>query len=371
MPKVPFNDLKLQLDTLQPQMGNAIQSIIERTAFVGGSEIAAFETEFAAYCEVAGAVGVGNGTDAIEIALWILGVGSGDEVIVPSHTFIASAEPIVRLGATPVFVECDAAFYTIDVEACRRAVTKRTKAIIAVHLYGQPCDMDPINEIAKEYGLKVVEDAAQAHGARYKGRRVGTLGDIATFSFYPGKNLGAYGDAGAIVSNDLALLDRARRIANHGRAKNEKFNHSRIGCNSRLDGIQAAVLRVKLQHLDKWNERRRAVAARYSAGLKDVVQVPVDPNYAESVYHLYVIQSQDRDKLRDALGEEDIQTGLHYPVAVHQHGGFRDYFQDEEISLPVTEQAVSRILSLPIFPKITDEQIDCVIAAVHKHEASA
>lgn len=367
MTKVPFNDLKLQLDTMQPEMGEAIQSVINRSAFVGGAEVSSFEEEFATYCDAVGAVGVGNGTDAIEIALWVMGIGPGDEVIVPAHTFIASAEPVVRLGATPVFVECDPKYYNIDVDACADAVTDRTKAIIAVHLYGQPCDMDPINEIAAKHGIKVLEDAAQAHGARYKGRRVGTLGDAATFSFYPGKNLGAYGDGGAIVSSDSEFLDAARRIANHGRGKNEKFNHSRIGCNSRLDGLQAAVLRVKLRRLDRWNERRREIASRYSASLRDIVQVPVDANSVESVYHLYVIQTEDRDRLRKALAQDGIQCGLHYPIAVHQHQGFREFFSGKQISLPATEAAVSRILSLPIFPELTDDQIDYVSAAIRKH----
>src|SRR5437588_1288905 len=300
MSQIPLGGLYDQYQTIKPEIDAAIENIISTSAFVGGDDVRKFEAEFAAYCEAKACVGVGNGTDAIYLTLRAMGIGTGDEVITVAHTFIATSEAISMTGARPVFVDIREDTMLMDPALIEKAITPRTKAIVAVHLYGQPCDMDAIMQIAEGHGLKVIEDAAQAHGARWRGRRVGSMRDRAWFSFYPGKNLGAFGDAGAVVSNDTELIERIRMLANHGRL--EKYTHKMEGVNSRLDGLQAAILRVKLRHLDDWNESRRRHADFYFEALTGGdLQMPVVHEHAEPVWHLFVLRVSDRAGLQAAL----------------------------------------------------------------------
>ncbi len=362
--KVPFNNLKTQYETLKPEMDAAIQSVIDRTAFVNGPDIAQFEAAFGAFCGGGECAGVANGTDGVELALRACDIGPGDEVILPAMTFIATAEPVHLMGAVPVLVDVDAKTYNIDVGAIEAAITPKTKAIIAVHLYGQPADMDPINAIAAKHGLKVIEDAAQAHGAEYKGRRVGILGNIASFSFFPGKNLGAYGDGGAVVSRNPDMVDTVRRYRDHGRLPQEKFGHRIIGRNSRLDTIQAAVLSVKLPYLDGWNARRREIAAIYDERLSGLVELPHNLADVTPVYHLYVIQTDNRDDLRAKLGEMNVASGTHYPEPIHLHEGMLNHYDYAKGQFLNAESMAKRILSLPVFPDMSLDQThyvcDCI-----------
>src|SRR5882724_2849794 len=335
MNNIPLVGLYDQYQTIKPEIDAAIEDIINRSAFVGGDDVRNFETEFAAYCETVGCVGVGNGTDAIYLTLRAMDIGTGDEVITVAHTFIAPSEAISMTGARPVFIDIKEDTMLMDPDLLEAAITPHTKAIIPVHLYGQPCEMDSIIEIAERHGLKVIEDAAQAHGARWRGRRVGSIGDAACFSFYPGKNLGAFGDAGAVVSNDLELLEKVRMVANHGRL--EKYTHKMEGVNSRLDGLQAAILRVKLRHLDNWNESRRRHADFYFEALTGGdLQMPVVHEHAEPVWHLFVVRVSDRAGLQAELKQEGIATGVHYPVPLHRQPAYEDLGIAQE-SLPVTE----------------------------------
>lgn len=355
-------DLKAQYDTIQNEITEAIQSVIDSSAFVGGNVVREFEKEFAAYCDVKACVGVGNGTDAIYLTLRAMGIGPGDEVITVAHTFIATSEAISMTGAHPVFVDIKEDTMLMDPSLIEKAITPRTKAIVAVHLYGQPCDMDAIMQIAERHGLKVIEDAAQAHGARWRGRRVGSIGDAACFSFYPGKNLGAFGDAGAVVSNDVELMDKVRMVANHGRL--EKYTHKMEGVNSRLDGLQAAILRVKLRHLDNWNESRRRHADFYFEALTGGdLQMPVVHEHAEPVWHLFVVRVSDRAGLQAALKQEGIATGVHYPVPLHRQPAYEDLGVPRE-SLPVTELVAGRVVSLPMYPELTPAQMETIVNAI-------
>jgi len=363
MAAIPLVDLHAQYRSIKGEIDDAIAGVLGRCDFIGGAAIKEFEQEFATYCGAAACVGVANGTDALYLALRTLGVGAGDEVITVAHTFIATAEAISLTGADPVFVDVDDATMLIDPDAIEAAVTPRTRAIVPVHLYGQPCDMDRIMDIARRHGLKVVEDAAQAHGARWKGRPIGTFGDAATFSFYPGKNLGAYGDGGAVVSNDAAFIERVRMLANHGRL--EKYTHQIEGVNSRLDTLQAAVLRVKLRHLDGWNAARRRWAAAYDERLRGIggLRLPTVGTDAESVFHLYVIRVPRRDELLDALKRAGISGGVHYPLPLHRQPAF-ERRAAAKVSLPVTEAAAERILSLPLYPELDEATIDRVCRAL-------
>lgn len=359
---IPLVDLKAQYLSIQSEIDAAIQTIIERSAFIGGDDVKRFEAEFTEYCSARACVGVGNGTDAIFLALRALGIGPADEVITVAHTFIATAEAISAVGAQPVFVDIREDTMLIDPDAIEAAITPRSRAIIPVHLYGQPCEMDRIGEIARRHGLKVIEDAAQAHGARWNGQRVGSLGDIACFSFYPGKNLGAYGDGGAVVSQDESLIGRVRMLANHGRR--EKYTHEIIGINSRLDGLQAAILRVKLRHLDEWNAMRRRHAAHYMQGLADCsVTLPAVHPHAEPVWHLFVVRVSDREDLRAKLKQQTIETGVHYPLPLHRQPAYRETDRFNR-HLKTTERIAEQVLSLPLYPEITREQLDCVIGNV-------
>lgn len=358
--RVPFADLGLLHEPLKAEISRAIDGVIERNAFIGGAEIEGFECEFAAFCGGGAAAAVGNGTDAIMLALIAAGINAGDEVILPAQSFIATAEPVITLGARPILVDVDEGACLIDCDQLEAAITERTRAIMPVHLYGQPADMGAINALARKHGLKVIEDAAQAHGASYGGVRTGLLGDVAAFSFYPGKNLGAYGDAGCVTSDNLEWIERVRSLRNHGRSAGRKFEHDEVGYNCRMDTLQAAILTIKLRHLESWTENRRVVARRYDELLAGVVKTPKLFPGREHVFHLYVIQLDRRDEVREKLRERGISTGVHYPHPIHQHSGFKIAVGDQSGQFPVAERAARRILSLPIFPGISDEEIEYV-----------
>lgn len=359
---IPFVDLKAQYETLKDEMTEAIRGVLNSAQFVGGEALASFERDFAAYCQVHYARGVANGTDALHLALRALGIGYGDEVITTAHTFIATAAAIVATGARPVFVDIDPDTYTIDPTMIERAVTDRTRAIIAVHLFGQPADMGPIKDIARRRGLYIVEDAAQAHGAEYRGVRTGALGDVACFSFYPAKNLGAYGDGGAVTTNSAAIAERIERLRDHGRTTH--YSHAEIGFNSRLDALQAVVLQIKLRHLDEWNTDRRRAAEWYAAELaQSGLKTPFVRTGSTHVYHLYVIATNERDALRIKLDEAGVATGIHYPLPLHlqpalKHLGYR------QGDLPCCEAMAARSLSLPMFPELTRDQVRRIAAIV-------
>lgn len=359
---IPLVDLQVQYRALSEEINRAVQAVMERGDFILGSEVSAFEEEFAAYCGARYAVGLANGTDALHLCLRACGIGRGDEVITAANSFIASASAISFTGATPVFADVDPRTCTIAPRAIEAAITPRTRAIVPVHLYGHPADMDPILAIARRHGLIVVEDACQAHGAEYKGRRVGSLGDAAAFSFYPGKNLGAYGDGGAATTNDPDVAERLRMLRNYG--QRVKYQHDFLAFNSRLDTLQAAILRVKLRYLDAWNERRRQAAALYTARLAPQgVSTPCVSPDVQHVFHLYVIRWRERDALLHALNRQGIGAGIHYPVPIPQQKAYCGLgYQPGDF--PVTEALCREVLSLPIFPEITPEQIEAVCAAV-------
>jgi dTDP-4-amino-4,6-dideoxygalactose transaminase len=359
--QVPFVDLKAQYREIKAEIDEAIAAVISDSAFVSGKYAKQFEAAFADYIGVKHCIGVGNGTDALFVALASLGIGAGDEVITAANTFIATSEAITQTGAEPVFVDPDPATYNIDVTKIEAAVTPRTKAIVPVHLYGQPADIDPILEIAKRHNLMVVEDAAQAHGAAYNGQNVGRFGICACYSFYPGKNLGAYGDAGAVVTSDDELARRIRMFADHG--SDRKYTHDFEGVNSRLDGIQAAVLNVKLKHLDEWTARRRAVAARYDSALKDPVITPKVMDSVRHVYHLYVVRVQNREEVQEKLAAQGIASGIHYPISLPFQPAYRRLGARPE-DFPVAYGQMGQLLSLPMHGSMSDEQADFVIAGL-------
>jgi len=361
--RVPFIDLEAQHRPLRAEFDRAIAEVIDSGAFAGGPFVEKFESEFASYCGSDHAIGVGSGTEALWLALLASGIGPGDEVITVANTFIATVEAILYCGARPVFVDIDPCTYTMDPAELEAAVTPRTKAIIPVHLFGQTADMDPILQFARERGLLVIEDAAQAQGARYKGRIAGTLGDAGCFSFYPGKNLGAFGEAGAVITNDLELKEKIRMLRDHGQVR--KYHHSMIGWNCRMDGVQAAVLTVKLRHLDRWNSLRRAHAADYDKAFKDTDQVasPLIASYAEPIYHIYAVRITDRDEALWALNNKGIQCGIHYPVPVHLQEACRNLGYPAG-SLPATEKVARELISLPMFPELTRVQKEMVVLAV-------
>jgi dTDP-4-amino-4,6-dideoxygalactose transaminase len=356
---VPFVDLKAQYRAIAAEVEEAMHRVVADADFILGADVEFFEREFADFCEAEYAVGLDSGTSALELALRAHGVGEGDEVITVSHTFIATAAAISYTGARPVLIDIDPDTYNIDVAQIEAAVTPRTKAIVPVHLYGQAADLDPILSIARKHNLIVIEDACQAHGARYKGKSVGAVGDAGCFSFYPGKNLGAYGDAGMIVTNSKELADKVRLLRNYGQP--QKYQHVIMGYNRRLDSLQAAVLRAKLRHLDDWNASRRRAARLYDEMLKDVDEVRT-PYYAEEsvhVYHLYVIQHPKRDQLLKYLKDQGVFAGLHYPTPVHLQPCY-EHLAKPPGSFPFTEAAASRVISLPMFAEITEEQIEYV-----------
>jgi dTDP-4-amino-4,6-dideoxygalactose transaminase len=356
--QIPFLDLKSQYEAIKEDIDEAIAKVIKEAAFVGGEYVKRFEEEFAGFCQAKYCVGVGNGTDALFIALKALGVGKGDEVITAANSFIATSEAITMTGARVVFVDCDPQTYNIDVKKIPIAITPQTKAIIPVHLHGQPADMVTLLRIAKEYDLFLVEDAAQAHAAEINGQRVGSLGQVACFSFYPGKNLGAYGDGGAIVTNDEELAIRCRMIANHGRVK--KYDHNFEGVNSRLDGLQAAILSVKLKHLEDWTKKRRDLADIYKKFLHDSeVIIPVEAVGVKHVYHLYVARVLRRDTIQAALKGKGINTGIHYPIALPNLKAY-EYLGYKPKDFPIATQCSKEILSLPIYPELSRAQIQYI-----------
>ena len=354
--KVPFLDLKAQHRILADELQAAIQEVVDSAAFSGGPYVAAFENDFAAYCGSRFAVGVGSGTDALWLALLALGIGPGDEVVTVSSTFMATAEAISFCGARPVFVDVDEQTYTMDPALLETAITSRTKAIIPVHLFGQMADMDAILDVAKRHNLPVIEDACQAHGAEYIGRKAGTMGTMGCFSFYPGKNLGAFGEAGAVVTDHPELAGRLQVLRDHGQKR--KYHHSAIGWNARMDGVQGAVLRTKLKHLDAWNAARQCHAHSYREHLKGIEEVilPTEAEYAAHVYHLFAVRVANRDDVIKALAECGVACGIHYPVPVHLQEAYQSLGHGRG-SFPVTEACAHEFLSLPMFPELTPEQI--------------
>ncbi len=360
---IPFVDLTAQLASIRPELDAAIAGVLDAGRFVLGEEVDRLEQEFAAYVGAAHGVAVNSGTSALHVALLALGVGPGDEVITVPHTFVATVAAILYTGARAVLVDIDPRTFNMDPNRLAAAITPRTKAILPVHLYGQPADMNPILDIARHYGLAIVEDACQAHGSEYEHRRVGALGEIGAFSFYPGKNLGAYGEGGIAVTNDPALAKTMRMLRDFG--QETKYNHVLFGFNYRMETFQGAILRVKLRHLEDWTEARRTIARRYDAllGGCDVVQIPEAMPWARHVYHLYAVRTPNRDDLRARLASEGVQTGIHYPVPVHLQPAYASlgYRLGD---FPETERAAHEVLSLPMFPELTGEQVDAVAAAL-------
>ncbi|MDX6528234.1 MAG: hypothetical protein QOH41_524 [Blastocatellia bacterium] len=360
---VPFLDLRAPYRELKTEMDAAYRRAVESGRFILGPELEAFEAEFAVACEAQYCIGVANGLDALHLILRSLDIGAGDEVIVPANTYIATWLAVSYAGATPVPVEPDERTYNLDPTRLDAAITSRTKAIIAVHLYGQPADMDAIRAIASPYGIKVIEDAAQAHGARYKGRRAGSLADAAAFSFYPGKNLGALGDCGAVSTNDRELADRIQILRNYG--SREKYHNEAKGFNSRLDELQAALLRVKLRKLDEWNERRKRIAARYLKALEGVTDLtlPYVLAHSEPVWHLFAVRHAKRDHLQEYLAASGIGTLIHYPVPPHLQGAYAEMDFDG-VALPITERLANEVLSLPMGPHLSDDEVTYVISKI-------
>jgi len=359
---VPFVDLAAQYATIGADVNGAISKVLSRADFILGQDVTLFESEFAAFCETKYAVGVDSGTSALEMALMAYGIGRGDEVITTANTFIATTLAISYIGATPVLVDIDPQTYMMDPALLENAITSHTKAIMPVHLYGHPVDMDPVLEIAERHNLVVIEDASQAHGARYKGRRVGSLGHAAAFSLYPGKNLGAYGDAGIVVTNDEKTVETLRLLRNYGSVK--KYHHMLRGYNRRLDTLQAAILRVKLERIDAWNAARRQHAQQYNQLLKDSpLALPLVADFAEPVYHLYVVRTQDRDALQAHLQERGVSTVIHYPIPIHLQPAYRDlgYARGD---FPITEGYAEQILSLPMYPELTPDAIEYVTGTI-------
>ncbi len=365
--KVPFIDLKLQYSDIKDEIKNAIDNVLDNSTYVLGKSVADFEKSFAEIHNVDFCYGVSSGTDGNHLVLWALGIKPGDEVIIPANTFIATVWGATLCGAKPVFVDCHPESYNIDPQKIEEAISPKTKAIVAVHLYGQPADIDEINEIAEKYNLLVVEDCAQAHISEYKNKKVGGLSTAASFSFYPGKNLGAYGEGGAVVTNDAELAEKFRMMRDHGSPK--KYVHSIFGTNYRMEGIQGAVLGIKLKYLEKWTDSRRKAAKLYNELLKDLsgIILPIEMPYAKHVYHLFVLQIErkNRDSLALFLNENGINTGLHYPIPLHLQPCF-EYLGYKKGDFPVTEKLASSCISLPMYPEISSKQIEYVCEKVRQ-----
>jgi dTDP-4-amino-4,6-dideoxygalactose transaminase len=364
-------DLKAQYETIKNEIDPIMKEVVIDTAFIGGQHVAKFEEAFAKFCGVKHCVGVGNGTDALFIAFKSLGIGASDEVITVANSFIATSEAITQTGARVVFVDINPKTYNIDTNKIEEKITSRTKAIVPVHLYGQPADMDPIVALAKKHNLKIVEDCAQAHGALYKGKTIGSFGDMACFSFYPGKNLGAYGDAGALVTNDDALAKKARMFANHGRV--DKYDHEIEGINSRLDGLQAAILGVKLKHLSNWSENRRKNAYLYNENLKGTDLItPFEIANVKAVYHLYIVRlkKEHRQQLQDHLKSKGVATGIHYPIALPNLKAYA-YLHCAASDFPESTKASQEILSLPMYPELSESQIQYIARSIKEFNSKA
>jgi dTDP-4-amino-4,6-dideoxygalactose transaminase len=366
---VPFLDLRSHHAPLRDEFTRAINQVIDQSAFAGGPFVEEFEESFAAYCGCQHAVGLGSGTDALWLALLACGVGPGDEVITVANSFMATAEAITYTGARPVFVDVDERRYTMDPAGLEAAITEKTKAIIPVHLFGQPAEMDPILRIAREHDLFVIEDAAQAHGAEYNGKKTGTMGDVGCFSFYPGKNLGAFGEAGAVVTNDENLAETIRILRDHGQAS--KYHHKLIGWNCRMDGIQAAVLKIKLAYLERGNLLRRTHAILYNGLLREVEELitPAEAPKTRHVYHVYAVRTTDRDEMMWNLQEQGIGCAIHYPIPIHLQKAYRDLGY-EKGAFPVSERLAREFISLPMFPELSDAQITVVASALKQVFAS-
>ncbi len=365
---VPFLDLKAQYAEISLEIGEALQKVLDNTAFAGGPFVSEFERSFAAYCRTEYVIGVGSGTEALWLALLAADVGPGDEVITVPNTFIATTEAISYCGAEPVFVDVDPETYTMDPALVEAAITAKTKAIIPVHLYGQMADMDPIMETARRHNLMVIEDAAQAHGAHYKEKPAGSIGDMGCFSFYPGKNLGAYGEAGAVTTSDAHLAEKINRLRDHG--QDRKYYHQVVGWNGRMDGFQGAVLNVKMDHIEKWTEKRREHAELYRSllGGIDGVTLCREASYARHVYHIYGIWVKDRDALQKALAEKNISCGIHYPVPIHLQEAYSSMNLGKG-SFPVAEKCAEEELSLPMFAELSEEQIRYTAEEIRKYYA--
>jgi dTDP-4-amino-4,6-dideoxygalactose transaminase len=369
MMNVPFLDLKVQYRQIESEVLPVVTEAMQNGAFIGGPQVSGFEEEFAAFCDSRYCVGVGSGTDALRFALMAAGVGGGHEVITVPNTFIATTEAISQTGARPVFVDVDPQTCNLDPEKIEAKITARTKAIVPIHLYGQPADMDPITEIADRHGLAVVEDACQAHGALYKDKKAGSMGLAGCFSFYPGKNLGAFGEGGAVVTQEERTAETIRMIRDHG--QNKKYYHDVEGYNGRLDAIQAGVLRIKLKRLAAWNESRRKNAAYYNERLSDIpgIQLPVEADYARSVYHLYVIHTDRRDAMQQFLADKGIATGLHYPKPLHLQNAYA-HLGLAEGAFPAAENSARHLLSLPMFAELTRDQMDYVADSIKEFQST-
>jgi dTDP-4-amino-4,6-dideoxygalactose transaminase len=365
--KIPLVDLKKQYDSIRGEIDDAISRVINKSAFILGGEVSSFEENFAEFCQAKYAVGTSSGTSALQLALSCLGIGRGDEVITTPFTFIATTESILELGAKPVFVDIEKDTYNLDVSRVEKSITKKTKAIIPVHLYGHPVDLDPLIGIAKKYKIAIIEDACQAHGALYKDRKVGSIGDAGCFSFYPGKNLGCYGDGGMLVTNDEEIYKKALLLRDHG--KSDKYTHITHGYNFRLDAIQAAVLKVKLKYLEEWNNKRRKNAEIYNNGLNELKAVikPVEKDYARHVYHLYVIGIKERDKLRSFLKDNDVDAGVHYPIPLHKQPVYAEMKLCDK-KLPVSEMCSENVISLPMHAELDEARIEKVCNLIKKFQ---
>ena len=364
--KVPFVDLKRQYSSIKPEIDAAIQDVLDNTAFIMGENVKNFESNFAKFCGVKHAIGVSSGTSALHLALLGAGIKPGDEVITVPNTFIATAEAISHAGAKPVFVDIDKETYTINVSKIKDKITEKTKAVIPVHLYGQMVEMDDLMELAQDNNLKIIEDSAQAHGAEYKCRKAGTIANSGCFSFYPGKNLGAYGDAGMVTTNDDEIAENVKILRDHGRS--DKYEHKIIGFNHRIDALQAAILNVKLKYLNGWTDARRKNAKLYNELLSNVdVVTPVEKEYSKHVYHLYVIRTKKRDELQKYLKTHGIATGVHYPIPLHLQPAY-SHLDYKEGDFTVTEEYSGEILSLPMFGELTEEEIEYVVEKIKEFE---
>ena len=361
---VPFVDLKAQYRSIKREIDEAIQHVLDTSHFVLGEDVAAFEQDFAAYCGGGEAIAVNSGTSALHLALLAAGIGPGDEVITVPFTFVATAAAILYTGATPVYVDIDPRTFTMDASRVERTITSRTRAMLPVHLYGHPANMDPLVEIARRHKLVLIEDAAQAHGAEYKGRRVGSIGDMGCFSFYPGKNLGAYGEGGAVVTGNAEYAGKIRMLRDWG--QDRKYHHLYLGYNYRMEGIQGAILKVKLRHLEAWTEARRAHARRYREILADAgVQLPEEMSWARHVYHVFAVRTAEREALQNSLHQAGVQTGIHYPVPVHEQPGYADA-RHKRGDFPESERAAAEVLSLPMYAELTEDQLQQVADSLRK-----
>jgi dTDP-4-amino-4,6-dideoxygalactose transaminase len=361
--KIPFVDLKMQYNSIREEIQEAFNNVVENSAFIGGSFLEKFESEFSEFCGTKYCIGVGNGTDAIFIALKMLGIGQGDEVITAANSFIATSEAISLTGAKTVFCDVSETTRNLNPDLIEGKITNKTRAIIPVHLYGQPSDMDKIVEIARKNKILIIEDCAQAHGAKYKGKTAGTFGEASCFSFYPGKNLGAYGDGGAIVTDNEELEGKIRMYANHGRSA--KYDHEFEGVNSRLDGLQSAILSVKLNHIKKWNSMRNSNARLYNEKLKSVGDIitPIIHDDRDHVFHLYVIRTKQRDALKKYLADNNVSSGIHYPIALPNLKAY-SYLEHKPEDFPVSSRLQNEILSLPMYPELTEEQIEYTVSVI-------